>query len=143
MRPSSADSTTCRVPTAVPERATEQDEPVSDEAVHEGGVLGPLLLFADAAGVVPIRPVDQGQREVRRQIVREGETGWLVPIDDGAAPRRRWAPRWGIRASAPGAGGRAHAGALSAAGDRGPRRRVLREAADTRPAAPRRAASAS
>ena len=52
-------------PHTLVERAAEQDEPVGHQAVHEVCVRDPVVLLADAAGVVPARPVHGGQREVR------------------------------------------------------------------------------
>ena len=103
---------------------------------------GQVLVEAMACGLPPVATASQGPA----LIVREGETGWLVPIDDRAALAEA------LDAALADPGERARRGAAAAhdAAERfswpaiaGHVAGVLREAADTRPAAPRRAASAS
>ena len=103
---------------------------------------GQVLVEAMACGLPPVATASQGPA----LIVREGETGWLVPIDDRAALAEA------LDAALADPGERARRGAAAAhdAAERfswpaiaGHVAGVLREAADTRPAASRRAASAS
>src|SRR5262249_56132488 len=60
--PGPHDGVQCRVAPA--ERATDDDEPIVYQPVHEGRVLIPGILGPDLARRVPTRTVDQCHREV-------------------------------------------------------------------------------
>jgi hypothetical protein len=50
--------------------ATDDDESVSDELIHECSVLIPAVLITDASRVVPGWAVDQGAQEVPHALAR-------------------------------------------------------------------------
>ena len=54
---------------SVTNRATQQDEPVGDQAVHELGMLGPAMLLTDTARGILARAVDHDECKVGHQSV--------------------------------------------------------------------------
>src|SRR5579871_1247010 len=73
---------------AVADRPADDEEPVIDQTVHEGGVRIPVVLFPDRPRRVPAWPVDRPHREVGHAWnVRAGAD--IGPRGDTRAPRAR------------------------------------------------------